>query len=332
MKAVIFETPDTPCCIREIKTPKINDDQVLIQLQAASLNRRDYWIKKGIYQGSKYPCIAGSDGSGIVEKTGKNVDSGWIGKDVIINPGLKWGSDPLFHSPDFRILGVPDQGTLAQYIAVDAENVYPKPQGWTYEKAAALPLAGLTAYRALFTRGGLLEGEDILITGAGGGVSTLLIKFAVAAGARVFVTSGNEKKIKKAVSLGAISGVNYQTKGWDKELYKFSEQGFDLILDSAAGDNFALLPSLLKLGGRIVIFGGTTGMITNLTAAKIFWKQASILGTTMGSQEDFQKMIEFVESNKIQPEIDKIFPMVDTELAFKHMENQEQFGKIVIRI
>jgi zinc-binding alcohol dehydrogenase/oxidoreductase len=332
MKAVVFEAPDIPCKIKDIKDPEVKNNQVLIRIVAAALNRRDYWIKKGIYKASTYPCIVGSDGSGIVEFTGKEVDPSLQNKHVIINPGLKWGVNPLFHHKDFNILGLPTQGTLSEYLSIDAANVYPKPDGWSFEKSSALPLAGLTAFRALFSRGKLLQGENILITGAGGGVSTFLIKFALAANANVYITSGSEKKIKKALMLGVHGGVNYKSVGWEKELLSMSEVGFDLIVDSAAGDLFSLLPGLLKIGGRIVIFGGTAGPITNFTAAKLFWKQASILGTTMGSPKDFEDMLEFVEKHDIKPEIDKIFPLVDTELAFKHMENQEHFGKIVIKI
>ncbi len=332
MKAIVFEGPDQSASIHDIEDPDVKPNQVLIQLHAASLNRRDLWIKKGIYQGSKYPCIVGSDASGIIEKVGKRVDKKWLNKAVIINPGFNWGDNPNHHGNDFHILGVPSQGTLAQYIAVDIKNILPKPESWSFEKASALPLAGLTAYRALFTRGQLHPGENILITGAGGGVATFLIKFAVAHGAQVMVTSSSEKKIKKAISLGAVGGVDYTENNWDSELLALVPGGFDVIIDSAAGTNFGLFPALLKIGGRIVIFGGTAGKIPELTAAKIFWKQASILGTTMGSPLDFQNMLDFVALHNIQPEIDKIFPMEDTELAFKHMENQEQFGKIVIKL
>ncbi|MFP4288216.1 MAG: zinc-binding dehydrogenase [Bacteroidales bacterium] len=331
MKAVKFISADAPCTTEQADAPHPSDREVVVEIKAAALNRRDYWIKKGIYKGSEFPCIPGSDGSGIVTKVGKEVDEKWLNQPVIINPGINWGLNNDFHSNDFKILGLPDQGTFAQYVSVPVENIFPKPPEWTFEKAAALPLAGLTAYRALFTRGNLQTGEKVLITGAGGGVSSFLIKFAVAAGADVYVTSSSEKKIKKAVYLGAKKGVFYTEINWDEELK--SEVGeFDLIVDSAAGDGFEKLLSLLRIGGRIVIYGGTAGKINDLIAAKIFWKQATILGSTMGSPEDFRKMLDFVTSQKIDPEIDKIFPMEDAELAFKHMENQEQFGKIVIKI
>ncbi|MFW5891984.1 MAG: zinc-binding dehydrogenase [Bacteroidota bacterium] len=331
MKAVKFISPDAPCKIEQLKKPHPSETEVVVEIKAAALNRRDYWIKKGIYKDSEFPCTPGSDGSGIVTEVGKEVDLKWLNQPVIINPGINWGRNNDFHSKDFKILGLPDQGTFAQYVSVPVENIFPKPSEWTFEKAAALPLAGLTAYRALFTRGRLKAGDKVLITGAGGGVSSFLIKFAVAAKADVYVTSSSEKKIKKAVYLGAKNGVFYTDLNWEEKLK--SETGeFDLIIDSAAGEGFEKLLSLLKIGGTIVIYGGTAGKINDLVAAKIFWKQANILGSTMGSPDDFSRMLEFVTSRRIDPEIDKIFPMEDTELAFKHMENQEQFGKIVIKI
>lgn len=331
MKAIVFENNETPAGIKEIDKPKPGKGEVLVKLIAGSLNRRDYWIKKGIYQGSNFPCTVGSDGAGVIEKSGKGVDSNFKGKEVIINPALHWGTNPKYHGDDFQILGLPSQGTFAEYVCVPAENIWDKPPHLTFEQASALPLAGLTAYRALFTRGGLVSGENVLITGVGGGVSMFLLKFALAAGANVFVTSSSEKKNKKAIQLGATEGVLYTEDNWDKTIYEASN-GFELIIDSAAGKNFGLFPSLLKTGGRIVNFGGTAGKIPEMTAAKLFWKQASVLGTTMGSPDDFNNMILFVLQHSIKPEIDKIFPFEDAELAFKHMENQDQFGKIVLKI
>ncbi len=332
MKAIVFESAGTPAKIMETEKPKPEKGEVRIKLIASSLNRRDYWIKKGIYQGSNFPCIIGSDGAGIVEEAGSGADPNLINKEVIINPALNWGNNPDFHGKNFKILGLPDQGTFAEYICVPAGNIWDKPTNLTFEQASSLPLAGLTAYRALFTRGGLKGRERILITGIGGGVSMYLLKFALASKAKVWVTSSSEKKIKKATQLGAEDGVLYTDANWDKMLLEKNPEGFELIVDSAAGENFGRFPSLLKIGGRIVNFGGTAGKIPEMTAAKIFYKQASILGTTMGSPEDFANMVEFVQKHKIQPEIDKIFPFEDTEIAFKHMENQEQFGKIVIKI
>jgi zinc-binding alcohol dehydrogenase/oxidoreductase len=331
MKAIIFENPESPCKVKQIPSPICGVDQVLIRLKAAALNHRDLWIKKGVYRDIKYPCIVGSDGAGIVEQTGLNVDKQWLNKEIIINPGLMWGNSALSHQKEFNILGLPTQGTLAEYICVESTNIFLKPQGWSFETAAALPLAGLTAYRALFSRGNLQAGEKILITGAGGGVSSFLIKFALAVNAKVYITSGNKKKIQKAMTYGAIQGVNYHDPNWDEELIKYTEDGFEIIVDSAAGENFTKLLTLLRTGGRIVIFGGTAGKIPAFNASQLFWKQASILGTTMGSPLDFKKMLHFIEQHNIEPQVDQVFDLENTERAFEHMEKQNQFGKIVIK-
>jgi zinc-binding alcohol dehydrogenase/oxidoreductase len=332
MKSIIFNAPNTQCSINETETPRPGPGEARVKIIAASLNRRDYWIKKGIYQGSRYPCIVGSDGAGIIDALGSDVDADYLGKEVIINPGLNWGGNNDYHAPNFQILGLPSQGTLAEYVCVPIESIWPKPAGWTFEKAAALPLGALTAYRALFSRGQLQKGDNVFITGIGGGVAMFMLKFALAAESNVYVSSSSEKKIKKAIQLGALGGVNYKLPDWEQQLTELVPEGFALIADSAAGENFSIFPNLLRIGGRIVIFGGTAGKMPEITAAKLFWKQASILGTTMGSPEDFKNMLAFVEKHKIKPEIDKIFPMEDTEIAFKYMENQEQFGKIVIKI
>jgi zinc-binding alcohol dehydrogenase/oxidoreductase len=332
MKAIVFRKPGGAAHLEEYEKPHPQSGQVRVRVLAASLNRRDFWIKKGIYKNSQYPCIPGSDASGIVDAVGDMVDKSHLGREVIINPAIGWGENEAYHSTDFQILGLPMPGTLAEYVCVPLINIWPKPPGWSYEKAAALPLAGLTAYRALFTRGKVMKGENVLITGIGGGVAVVLLKFARAAGANVFVSSSSLKKIKKAIQLGATAGVLYTKKDWEEQLATMVEHGFDLIVDSAAGKNFPQLLSLLRLGGRIVNFGGTAGPIKELTAASLFWKQASILGTTMGSNKDFQEMLQLVSQNTLEPEIDKIFPMEDCEIAFKHMENHEQFGKIVIKI
>lgn len=332
MKAVQFVSADAPCQLNDIEKPKPGAKEVVIEIKSSALNRRDYWIKKGIYKGASFPCIPGSDASGIVIETGSEVSDAMLNASVIINPAINWGFHSEHHSENFEILGLPRQGTLSQYIAVPEENVYPKPNQWSFEKASSLPLAGLTAYRALFTRGQVKSGDKVLITGAGGGVSTFLLNFAVAAGADVYVTSSSEKKIKKSTALGAKEGFFYTEEGWENKIQDITHGGVDLIIDSAAGKSFEKLFSCLKTGGKIVIFGGTTGQITDLTAAKIFWKQASILGTTMGSPDDFKNMLKYVDEKNIEPVIDKIFPMEDAELAFSYMENQEQFGKIVIKI
>lgn len=332
MRAIILEGKNQPLVIKQISKPTPGKGEILIQVKYAGLNHRDLWIQKGKYHTTQYPCVLGSDASGIVCETGAEVDPGWLHKAVIINPALYWGDDDHHHGPNFQILGVPSQGTLAEYVCVPATNVHLIPEGWNFARAAALPLAALTAYRALFTRGQLKAGEKCLITGVGGGAANFLLKFALAAKAQVWVTSSRSEKLARAAELGAQTGSLYTKEDWAKKLQEKLPEGFDLIIDSAAGLNFKELPDLLKVGGRMVIFGGTAGLLPEIPAAKIFWKQASILGTTMGSPKDFQQMLALVEEYDIQPDIARIFPMEDAEAAVSYMASQQQFGKIVLEI
>ncbi len=289
-----------------------------IKIIAAALNHRDLWIVKGQYAGIKYPIILGSDGMGIYQ-----------GRRVIINPGQYWGNDERVQSKNFKILGLPDHGTLAENVYTEKQFIYDVPQYLSDMEAAALPLGALTAYRALFVKGNAKKNEKILISGIGGGVALFVLQFAKAANMEVYVTSSSEEKIQKAISLGAKGGVNYNEDNWTKQLKDISG-GIDLIIDSAAGGGFKNFLKIINPGGRIVIYGGTRGKISDLIPQIIFWKQLSILGSTMGSDKDFRNMLDYVEKNEIHPVIDSIFTMKDQEEAFKRMESGAQFGKIVL--
>ncbi len=331
MKAIILEAADTPLAYKEVDKPTIGPGEALVQVKAAALNRRDYWITIGKYAGIKYPTILGSDGAGIVTEVGSDADKHLIGQEVIINPGSGWGDNPDFQSDDFKILGLPADGTFAEYVKVQAQNLHPKPKHLTWEQAAAIPLGGLTTYRALFTKGKAKKGDKVLVTGVGGGTGTFALQFALAAGCQVFVTSGSGDKIDKARHLGASAGVNYKAQDWAEQLEQLTG-GFDVIIDSALGDGFAKLPDICSLGGRIVIFGGTAGNIPSLNGRKIFWRQLQIIGTMMGSPDDFKAMLNLVNEHKIVPVVDEVFPLKDGDAAVKKMENSSQFGKIVLKV
>ena len=289
-----------------------------IKITASALNHRDLWIVKGQYAGIKYPIILGSDGMGIYK-----------GRRVIINPGQYWGQDEKVQSKDFKILGLPDHGTMADYVYTDEQFIYDVPSHLSDIEASALPLGGLTAYRAMFVRGKAQKGEKILISGIGGGVALFALQFAKAAGMEIYVTSSSDEKIEKAKSLGAKGGVNYNSEDWAKQLIDISG-GIDLIIDSAAGEGFKNYLKIINPGGRIVIYGGTRGKIKELIPQIVFWKQLSILGSTMGSDKDFREMLKFVEEHKIHPVIDSVYKIEDQKDAFKKMESGEQFGKIVL--
>lgn len=331
MKALVLEGLNQPFIIKEVPQPALQKGEVLIQVKAAALNHRDVWIYKGQYAGIKYPSILGSDGAGVVVEAADEADKQWIGKEVIINPSHNWGHSPKGQERNFKILGLPDEGTFAQYVKVNSRYLVDKPAQLSFEEAAAIPLAGLTAYRSLFTRGQLQAGEKILITGIGGGVALFVLQFALAAGAQVYVTSSSDAKIARAREMGAIGGANYTAASWAEELKK-QAGGFDVIVDSAAGEGFAKLIDLAAVGGRLVIFGGTQGIMKDIVPQRIFWKQLSILGSTMGSEKEFFQMIHFLHEKKIKPIVDKVYTWTEAEEALRRMDNKEQFGKIVLRV
>ena len=331
MKAILLNGIDQPFLFTEVEKPVAQPGEVLVQLKAAALNHRDIWIQKGQYAGLKFPVIPGSDGAGIVTEVGDAVHQNWIGKEVIIDPGLDWGTDPAFQSQHFSILGMPRNGTLAEFVSVPVQNLYEKPGHLSFEAAAALPLAGVTAWRALMTRAGLKSGDQCLVTGAGGGVAQFAVQFALQAGAKVWITSGSQEKIDKAISLGAEGGANYREADWSKQL-KASAGSFQVIIDSAGGEGFGDLVKLAAFSGRIAFYGGTRGKFPPLSPQLIFWKQLSLMGSTMGSPEDFSAMLDFVNQSQLVPVVDQIFPLSEADQAAERMANSEQFGKIVLKI
>lgn len=317
--------------LEEVEIPKPGSEEVVVKLQAAALNRRDLMVIEGRYPGIKLPNIPGSDGAGEVIAVGDEVNDALIGDEVVINPGLNWGSDMNKKSADYSALGNPTDGTFAQYVKVPAENVFTKPSHLSWEEAAALPLAGLTAYRALVTKGKVKKGETVLIPGVGGGVATYLVQFAAALGANVFVTSSKEEKIEKAKRLGAAGGVNYTVDNWPEQLEDLTG-GVDLSVDSIGGEVFKTLVSLGKIGGRIVSFGATRGPVPNLILPSMTVKEMSVIGSTMGSPHDFTAMVKFIENHEIYPVLDKTYSLEEAPEALLRMEKGENFGKIILTI
>lgn len=300
--------------------PAPGKGEARVQLRAAALNHRDVYIHKGLYPRIETPKILGSDGAGE-----------YRGKAVIIDPSFQWGDDPAAQGKDFHILGMPTHGTFAAFVGVPRSNLHPKPEHLNWEQAAALPLAGVTAWRVLFARCQLRPGEKVLVTGIGGGVALFALQFALAAGAEVWVTSGSADKIKKAAALGARGGALYQEADWDKQLRQ-QAGGFDVVIDSAGGDGFAALPGLCNPGGRLGMYGGSLGKINGLSPQIIFWKQLSVFGSTMGTRRDFKNMLAFVNKHQIVPVVDAVFPLEEGNKALERIAQGGQFGKIVLSI
>ncbi len=319
--------------LEDAADPRPGPGEVVVRLRAAALNHRDLFIRRGQYAGLRFPIIPGSDGAGTVAAVGDGVTEVRPGDDVIINPSVNWGDDPRAQGPAFKILGLPDNGTFAQLVAVPAANALPRPPGLSDEEAAAIPLAGLTAYRAAVTRGRVGAGDTVLVLGIGGGVATFVLLIATALGARVLVTSGSDDKIARARALGADDGFNYKTVNWVKAVKEATgEQGADLIIDGTGGATFDQALDAARPGGRVVSYGSTTGPVPELAVRRLFFKQLDVMGSTMGSPDDFRAMLDLFGAGKARPVVDRVFPLAEAGAALRHMDQAAQFGKIVLKI
>ena len=331
MKALTLRRIKSPLELEDRPDLEPGPNEVVVRIKAASLNRRDYWITQGMYPGIELPVVLGSDGAGIVAKTGNELGNFWQDREVIINPAMDWGDRQSAQSDAFTILGLPRDGTWAEQVAVPASQLHAKPSHLGWRDAAALPLSGMTAWRALFAQGELQSGQSVLITGIGGGVATFALQFAIAAGADVWVTSSSPRKIDRAVELGAKGGFDYTSEDWSKRLAK-QVGSIQLIVDSAGGVGYRSLVNLAAPGGRIVNYGATAGPPEKLDLFKVFWKQLRLQGTTMGSPADFAAMLQFVEAKRIVPIVDSALPLSEGNRALNQMKSSPQFGKYVLTV
>lgn len=326
MKAIIITDQSETLQLIEAPKPKLSDGECLVKIKFAALNRRDQWIREGLYPGVKPGVILGSDGCGqVVEGPAQ-----WKGKTVIINPNIGWGSEERAQQPDYTILGLPQDGTLAEFVKVGVDRLIQKPAYLSDEQAAAVPLAAMTAYRATVTKGAIEPNQKVLVSGAGGGVAQFAVAIAIKAGCDVYVTSGDAIKIQKSIELGASGGFSYKDEEWPKQALKASG-GFDVVIDGAGGAALNDYLKVTKPGGKIVIYGGTTGKTPKFDIPRLFWSQVSVIGSTMGSDLEFEKMIHFFEKHQIIPVIDEVYEYTDYLQAFDRFKSPDHFGKIIIR-
>jgi len=331
MNALVLNEVNKEVSLQSVSKPTVKAGEVLVQVKAAALNHRDVYITQGLYPGIVTPIILGSDGAGVVAEVGEGVGEKWLNQEVVINPSMGWTYNPKVQPSKYKILGMPDNGCFAEYVKVPETQLHPKPAHLSWQEAAALPLAGLTAFRAIFSRAKLEGGERVLISGVGGGVALMACQLAIAKGAEVWVTSGSQEKIDKAIELGAKGGVSYKAEGWHKTLLEKAQGSFDVIVDSAGGKGFKYFLDVANMAGRIVFYGGTRGKF-EVNPQKMFWKQLSMFGSTMGNAIEFAEMINFVKQTKLQPVVDATWSLKEGAAAFEHMNQGKQFGKIVIDI
>ena len=314
----------------DIPKPVPRGNEALVRVRAAALNRRDEWIRRGEYARIQPDCVLGSDACGVVESVGAEENEEWLGKEVIINPSLDWGENFHVQSKTFHILGMPTNGVFAEYCVVPANRLYDKPAHLSPTEAAALPLAGLTAYRAARTHGEITKGQNVLVTGVGGGVALFAAQFAVALGARVFCTSGSEQKIRRAQETVSVAGgALYTAEDWAARLVREAGE-FDCVIDGAVGDEANALLGTLKMGGRYVFYGATRGRPSQLNAQMIFWKQLRLQGSTMGNDAEFSDMLGFVSDKGLKPVVDSARPFERIAEAFDDLARHAQFGKTVV--
>jgi zinc-binding alcohol dehydrogenase/oxidoreductase len=325
VKAVRIHEDGGPEVLRyeDAPDPAAGPGEVLIGLRAASLNHLDIWLRRGLPSAPK-PRILGADGAGVVVALGDGVDRFREGDEVVINPGLDEGA---------RIVGEHMDGTHAELIALPADYVYPLPEGLTFEQAAAFPLVFETAYRMLVTRARLQEGEWVFVWGVGGGVGTAAMQVAKALGARVIVTSSSDEKLARAAELGADATVNHAEADVAASVREATGgHGADIVVEHVGEATWKTSLQVAASGGRVVVCGATSGPNPPANLHRIWWKQLTVLGSTMGTQADFRAVYELVASGRALPVVDRTFPLAEAAAAHEHLEAGRQLGKVVLTI
>jgi NADPH:quinone reductase-like Zn-dependent oxidoreductase len=325
--------------VMDLPDPEPGPGEVVVAVRAAALNHLDLWTVKGAIADPALPHVLGADGAGEILAVGDGVRGVAPGDRVIVNPGISCGSCERCRAGEqsecttFRMIGEHLPGTFAERIAVPATNVFPFPSHLSFEEAAALGVTFITAYRMLFTRGRLVPGEWVLITGIGGGLALSLLQLCRPVAGRAIVTSSSKTKLDRALELGADHGVNYKEEDVGKAVRRLTaKRGVDLVVDSAGGPTLDASLRSLRPGGRVVISGATAGASSEINVRRLFWNQLSIIGSTMGSVSDVSDMLRTVAGAELRPLIDRTFPLDDARAALEYLESGEHFGKIVLTI
>ena len=323
MKAIRIHEDGGPDVLRyeDAPDPVPGAGQVLIDLRAASLNHLDVWVRKGLPSVPK-PRILGADGAGVV-LSGDGFDPG---DRVVINPGIDHGDGKI------TVIGEHTDGTHAERIAVPASQVYRLPDGLDFETAAAFPLVFETAYRMLATKAGLSEAEWLLVWGIGSGVSTACLAIAKALGARVIVTSGGPAKLERARELGADAALDHDADDVPAAVKELTAGGAHVVVDHVGEATWQRSLASARADGRICVCGATSGPNPPAQLHRIWWKQLTVYGSTMGTRADFEAVYELVTSGRAVPVVDHVFPLAEAAAAHERLEAGEQLGKVVLRI
>lgn len=340
MKALVFYEHGGPekLVYADVPEPVIGPHEALIEVRAVALNHLDLWVREGI-PGLKLglPHIGGSDIAGVVAAVGEEVDSAWLGRRVVVNPSLGCGRCEYCLAGQqclcvrFGVLGEHTPGGLAEYAAAPATNLHPIPDGYPFAEAAAAPLAFQTAWRALITQARLRAGERVLILGAGGGVATAAIQIAELAGAYIYAVTSTAEKERRARELGADETINYRQADFSKEVWqRTGKRGVDVVVENVGPATWQASVRALRKGGRLVTFGATTGRFAETDLNLLYWKQVSLIGSTMATYAEFAEVMGLVLAGRLRPVVDRVMPLSAGAEAQRILGAGEQFGKIVL--
>lgn len=340
MKAVRFHQHGGPEVLRyeEAPTPVPGPGELMVGLRAAALNHLDLFVREGI-PGVPLPHIGGADGAGVIAAAGPGATRYPAGTRVFFDPGLSDGTCAYCRRGEhslcdrFEILGEHRDGTFAQAVVVPEVNCRPIPDAFTFQEAAAFPLVYLTAWRLIMSKAQVQAGETVLILGIGGGVAQAALQLAKLAGAIVFVTSGSREKLERAKALGADAGIDHAATDFSREVWNLTgKRGVDVVVDSVGAATWERSIRALGKGGRMVVPGATSGPMAQVDVRRVFSRQVTISGSTMGSRNDWERLVTLAGEGKLHPVIDRTFPLEAAAPAQEHLAGGEQFGKVVLDI
>nr|AFD03176.1 alcohol dehydrogenase [uncultured bacterium W5-102b] len=340
MRAVVLNEEGGPevLVIEDVDRPEPGPGEVRVRLKAASLNHLDIWIRKGMPSVTK-PRVTGADGAGIINAVGEGIDEQRTGDNVLIDPAITCGkcractSGNTVACRQFHVLGEHRAGTHAEYVIVPVENVHITPVHLDDESAAALPLTFATSWRMLHTRAQLQPGERLLIWGASSGVGSAAIVLAKKMGAEIIAVSRSDYKLKICKVMGADHVINMSTDDVVKSVKEITGgEGVNVVFDHLGDAVYKNSLRMLAIGGRFVTCGATTGANPPAAITSLFWKQLSVLGSTMATKDDFASMVRFVRLHELMPRVDRVFDLEEIVDAHTYLEGAQQVGKVVINL
>ncbi|KAF5344395.1 hypothetical protein D9756_011350 [Leucocoprinus leucothites] len=344
-KALVLQKSPTPkkpayddVVLVDRPVPELKTGELLVKTGAVAFNHREVWIRKRMYPGVVFGSVLGADGAGTVIASGTK-DDPLVNKRVFLTPSRGWDNDPVAPESIFGILGGganPPIGTFSEYIVVERDQVIATPSHLNDVQAAAWPLGGVTAWRAAMVNGEVQPGQNVLITGIGGGVALIAMQLCIAKGASVYVTSGSPEKIQRAVQAGAKGGVNYKDQEWPAQLASLLKKSIrsqlDVVVDSGGGDVLGKVSRVLKPGGRVVCYGMTASTTITFTMRDVL-KNQKLLGSTMGSRRDLIEATNFLAQHRIVPLVSHVLDGLESaEEGFEILKRGDQFGKVVIKV